>query len=1090
MIDLKSILLKHPEAAGDSGQMKGLLLDKYRDYEKPYEISILISFIDSGITEELKNKKINNEVITPADKERYIRKLEKQYGYQKDRIEPIFNLWIDALELEYDDGEEIEPKDNGNSAVTPTDISPEPKQQDPPKSAKSKKPAKSSNIWYSPDPPKPPKREPFRFGMRHLVKAAVLIIILAIAAAVIYFVSHKIQKVRNIAPTATVYHVSTAEKPAAASEVIRLTAFVRWEDDSDRDGKRPDSVKVRVFADSEQIHTINVGPESGWNASLSDLPKYRGSGEEIIYTVAEDPVYGYITEVDGFTVTNRHDPETVDASVRIFWDDADDRDGIRPETMKITMSGGTVVILDRENNWTAGVAGLPKYDGGQEILYTWTEDRLPEGYELTASEKFGMATVLTCSHTPETTELTVSMIWDDADDQDGIRPDTLTLVLNDGTRVVVSGENDWTQTVSGLPKYAGGEKIEYSWSEPVLPEGYTLTGSSGYGTFTTLTNSHTPETTEAAVLYVWDDREDLDGLRPAEQTVILSSGTFVTLSEDSGWTKTVSGLPKYAEGEEIIYTWKEAPAPFGYELTGRSASGTLTTLTYSHTPKSTAADVPAAIQNSEVQVGDILTFGRYEQDNNTDNGPEDIEWQILAVEDDRALLISRYGLDTKPYNEEYVGVTWETCTLRKWLNGVFYDSAFSLSERGRIREVLNQNPDNPNHLTKGGNDTKDWIFLLSIYEVNNYFSNDDSRMCEATSYAKANGAGVDDVNGDSRWWLRSPGGNIISSTLWSGHAAEVDCDGNVNTYGYAVNNTGAVVRIAFWLDLSEPQDSSDNKMIPAAAATEALETEIEGIEAEEMLTLPTAAPTAIPISDYYMGDILILPTAAPTAISISDISISDYYMGDILFLPTAAPTAAFEQEIQVGDILTFGRYEQDNNTDNGPEDIEWQILAVEDVRVLLISRYALDAKPYNENFADVTWETCTLRAWLNGEFYDSAFSPEEKGRIREVINPNPDNPDWGTTGGNVTADRFFLLSIDEVNKYFSDDGSRMCEATAYAKAKRAGADNENGNSWWWLRSPGMSVYHALSVGTDGCVYEWRGVHFTDTGVRVAFWLDL
>ena len=114
------------------------------------------------------------------------------------------------------------------------------------------------------------------------------------------------------------------------------------------------------------------------------------------------------------------------------------------------------------------------------------------------------------------------------------------------------------------------------------------------------------------------------------------------------------------------------------------------TLTVTNTPEPTS--MPA---NGMVSAGDIITFGRYEQDGNTVNDPEAIEWQVLEVEDGHALLISKYALDEKKYNEKYENVTWETCTLRAWLNGEFYNSAFSSEEKGQIRQVTLKNPNNP-----------------------------------------------------------------------------------------------------------------------------------------------------------------------------------------------------------------------------------------------------------------------------------------------------------------------------------------------------------------------------------------------------------
>ncbi|MBR5347590.1 MAG: serine/threonine protein kinase, partial [Deltaproteobacteria bacterium] len=157
--------------------------------------------------------------------------------------------------------------------------------------------------------------------------------------------------------------------------------------------------------------------------------------------------------------------------------------------------------------------------------------------------------------------------------------------------------------------------------------------------------------------------------------------------------------------------------------------------------------------------------------------------------------------------------------------------------------------------------------------------------------------------------------------------------------------------------------------------------------------------------------------------------------------------------VSVGDIVYFGSYEQDNNTSNGKEDIEWLVLSKNGNKALIISKYALDCKQYNSSFSDVTWETSTLRKWLNGTFLDAAFSTKEQSRIVSSTVTADQNPSYNTSPGNNTTDKVFLLSITEVNRYFSSDSARQCRGTAYCYARGA-YKADNGNCWWWLRSPG------------------------------------
>ena len=192
-----------------------------------------------------------------------------------------------------------------------------------------------------------------------------------------------------------------------------------------------------------------------------------------------------------------------------------------------------------------------------------------------------------------------------------------------------------------------------------------------------------------------------------------------------------------------------------------------------------------------------------------------------------------------------------------------------------------------------------------------------------------------------------------------------------------------------------------------------------------------------------------------------------------------------------GEYIKFGAYEQDNNTSNGKEDVEWLVLEVKDGKALLISKYALDCKQYNTSYTDITWETCTLRKWLNNDFLGAAFSADEKAMIPTVTVSADKNPDYSTNPGNATQDQVFLLSITEVNKYFSSDSARQCKSTDYAVANGAYVNSSNGNCWWWLRSPGYTQDYAAHVYSDGYVSGHGGGVSSDIdAVRPALWIDL
>lgn len=187
-----------------------------------------------------------------------------------------------------------------------------------------------------------------------------------------------------------------------------------------------------------------------------------------------------------------------------------------------------------------------------------------------------------------------------------------------------------------------------------------------------------------------------------------------------------------------------------------------------------------------------------------------------------------------------------------------------------------------------------------------------------------------------------------------------------------------------------------------------------------------------------------------------------------------------------GDTVFFGAYEQDNNTSNGKEDVEWLVLEVKDGKALVVSKYALDCKQYNTSNTNVTWETCTLRKWLNTDFINSVFSSDEKAKIPTVTVSADKN---STNPGNATQDQVFLLSITEANKYFGSDSARQCKPTDYAVANGAW-ESDSGNFWWWLRSPGVTQYSAAYVFSGGGVTESGDGVIGTSAVRPAMWISI
>ena len=191
---------------------------------------------------------------------------------------------------------------------------------------------------------------------------------------------------------------------------------------------------------------------------------------------------------------------------------------------------------------------------------------------------------------------------------------------------------------------------------------------------------------------------------------------------------------------------------------------------------------------------------------------------------------------------------------------------------------------------------------------------------------------------------------------------------------------------------------------------------------------------------------------------------------------------------KVGDEVRFGTWLSKRNKQ---EPITWKVLTKEKNRLLIISKHALDCQQYNISRSNVTWETCSLRKWLNTAFLSTAFSEEEQAMIPAVTVNADKNPNYITPPGKSTKDRIFLLSVSEAKKYFSSDAERQCRPTDYAKEQGCYVNADNSNCWWWLRSPGNDSRFATDISNNGSVNIYGlNVDRGNGGVRPALWINL
>lgn len=363
-------------------------------------------------------------------------------------------------------------------------------------------------------------------------------------------------------------------------ETVNVDVTKIWTDGENQDGNRPDSISVILTGSDGKRYTTTITAANNWKHTFMKLPKFFNEGTQIEYTLTEDTMSGYSDVVEKrsdyvFVLTNKYSPATVDVTIVKKWDDDNDRDGMRPESVDIVLNGSDGKLytgtLSTENGYTCVFQSVPKYhDGGTLINYTIAEEKIP-GYTTTiAKDASGYKFTLTNAKTIDTVTKTVSKVWDDNNNQDGLRPTAITVILtgDDGSRRVksVTAAENWMVTFENLPKNQNhGQNIQYTVSEAFV-SGYTETITQNGDNYT-ITNTHTPASSEFFVTKIWKDNGNNDGMRPDGITVTAhgSDGRSYTekLNADNQWSVMFSNLPKYANGKVIEYSLTEESVP-GY----------------------------------------------------------------------------------------------------------------------------------------------------------------------------------------------------------------------------------------------------------------------------------------------------------------------------------------------------------------------------------------------------------------------------------------------------------------------------------------------------------------------------------------------
>ncbi|MBQ1852393.1 MAG: Cna B-type domain-containing protein [Lachnospiraceae bacterium] len=469
------------------------------------------------------------------------------------------------------------------------------------------------------------------------------------------------------------------------TEETEVSVTKVWDDADNQDGYRPDEVTINLLADGEVIDTVKLSEENGWYYHWTKLDK-KAAGVEIDYTVSEDTVANYTPYIeqdeDGsftYTVTNKHTTEKVDVTVSKVWEDSNDLEGFRPESVTVHLYIGSEMIdtavLGSNNEWAFTFEGLEKNANGSAINYKVTEDPVANySTEITKATDGTFTYTITNRREVEKTEASAAIVWDDANNNDGIRPENVTVTLMNDDKVVgsetLNASNSWTVTWPNLQKYSEGEEIVYTVSVDDIDDYTTEIVKSEDSLSYTITNKHNLFETEATINVVWNLDAKEDKNPPASLTVRLSDGTEVELNANNNWTYTVDHLLKYDAGTEVVYTWTADNLPGGFVLSGTAKENTTTTfsLTYTPDPTEKALGVKKILTGRSMIVGDAFTFVLEADSGNPEGATLPDETTVVATEEETSvtfdnIVFTKYGtykFYIREVDDGVAGITYDT----------------------------------------------------------------------------------------------------------------------------------------------------------------------------------------------------------------------------------------------------------------------------------------------------------------------------------------------------------------------------------------------------------------------------------------------
>ena len=400
--------------------------------------------------------------------------------------------------------------------------------------------------------------------------------------------------------------------PDPDQKIVNIQVTSQWDDSDNQDGLRPECMFFHLLADGVLMDTRCVDVSSGWTCSFDALPYSDARGTPISYSISQSALQGYepisesheVIDFDpgrsihdiNICFTEIHVPRTVDVPLQVCWNDGMNCDGSRPDHLEIQLMAGDLpvtdpVCIDESYNWAFIWDGLPAMNSGKTIPYTIKPFPVPPCYECQITGSIETGFILTLTHLPagniaddESEVLSIRGLcsWNDADNQDGLRPDNLTVMLlangREIARAQASEQTGWFYCFDQLPRYSAGSEIYYSLLTDSVPDYEFIL--SGYN----LTAVHTPACLDVNGRVIWQHDDNTVLCQPGSVSVTLCANGQPVLvtraSEEDLWCFSFLDLPVCSNGKEISYTLLQEDLPqfytivSGNEIINRPASAT------------------------------------------------------------------------------------------------------------------------------------------------------------------------------------------------------------------------------------------------------------------------------------------------------------------------------------------------------------------------------------------------------------------------------------------------------------------------------------------------------------------------------------